>query len=231
MKVIQLGRVKQLLIGKSRSYTCPDTFSAINKQPVTSSVKVSVHGLEGDEQADLRVHGGIDKAVHFYPIEYYAYWHAVLKLEHSLPVPGAFGENISTEGITEYSLCLGDKLQIGSVILEITQGRQPCWKLNDRFGVPDMALQVQQSLRTGWYAKVGLPGMLAAGDKILLLERPYPEWPLARMMAILYQGGAFSPELEALLQLPLVASWQRLVEQRIATRTVEDWQQRLFGLS
>lgn len=227
---MHIGIVKQLLTGKSIPFTRPDTFSAINKQMMTSPIMVSWYGLEGDEQADQRVHGGLDKAVHFYPIEHYAYWQAMLGYECLPAVPGAFGENVSTEGITEHTLCLGDRLQIGSAILEITQGRQPCWKLNNRFGTPDMAVQVQQSLRTGWYAKVIQPGMLTAGDKILLLERPYPAWTLARMMTILYQGGAYAPELEALLQLPLVASWQRLIERRIATRTVEDWQRRLFGV-
>lgn len=225
----QLGIVRHVLTGKVKPYTRPDTYSAIGKQVVDTAVTVSEEGLEGDEQGDLRVHGGLDKAVHFYPMEHYAYWQSVLGEGHIPAIPGAFGENLSTEGITEQTICLDDRLKIGSVVLEITQGRQPCWELNDRFGIPDMALRVQQSLYTGWYARIIQPGLVTAGDNITLLARPCPDWPIARIMEALYHSGADAPVLEEMLQLPLVASWQRLIGQRIATRQVECWKKRLEG--
>src|SRR5690606_4702102 len=139
-----------------------------------------------------------------------------------LAAAGAFGENLSTTGITEAGLCLADRLRIGSCVLEVSQARQPCWKLNERFGVPDMSRRVQDSRRTGWYLRVLEAGHVGAGDEILLLARPHAGWSLTRLMDLLYRPASAPGLLREALELPLVPSWRTLLERRLATGAVED---------
>jgi len=221
MKVI--GVVKAVLTGRTAPYARPGIFSAIDKKSVIGSIKVSVEGLEGDEQGDRRFHGGIDKAVHFYPHEHYSFWRDNLGAMPLLETPGAFGENLSTLGMTENDLCLGDQLRIGTVLFEISQTRQPCWKLNHRFGVQDMALRVQQSLRTGFYCRVLQAGILVDGDAIKLVARPYPNWTLQRFLILLYQNALDVDSLIDALDLPLVPSNRKLIENRLFSNRVEGW--------
>ena len=221
--------VKALLTGKVRAYTRPGSRSGIDKQPVAGPLHIGPLGLTGDEQGDLRVHGGIDKAVHHYPFDHYAAWQRDLGALPLLETAGAFGENISTTGIDETTVCLGDRFHLGTAVLEVSQGRQPCWKLNDRFGIPDMARRVQDSGRSGWYYRVLQPGHAQAGDHLACIERPHPDWSLARLAALLY-GRVLDPALlEPALALPLVPSWRRLIERRLQQGAVEDWGNRIDG--
>ncbi len=225
-----VGQVHTVLVGRARPYTRPGSLSAIDKQACAGPVQAGAEGLAGDEQGDRRVHGGVDKALHVYPLVHLATWARELPpvLAHPLQ-RGAFGENLSVDGPTEAEVCLGDRWRIGSARFEVSQGRQPCWKLNDRFGVPDMARQVQASGRTGWYLRVVEPGMVAAGDAIVLEAQPHPDWPLTRLMRAI-DGGELDPaRLRELLALPLPPSWQRLFAARLASGVVESWSRRLWG--
>lgn len=224
-----LGRVDAVLRGRAQPYTRPQTRSAIAKQPMDGPVSVGPEGLAGDEQGDPRVHGGRDKAVHHYPFDHYVHWRHALGDQPLLTCPGAFGENLSSCGITEAEVCLGDRLKIGSALFEVSQARQPCWKLNDRFGIPDMALRLQSTARTGWYYRVLEPGVLRVGDSIMLAARPYPQWSLLRLLVALYRQPLHAEALVEMLALPLPPSWRRLVEQRLARKQVEDWSPRLKG--
>ncbi|MBM7060738.1 MOSC domain-containing protein [Pseudomonas sp. UL073] len=219
----------QLLTGRAVAYTRAETRSAIAKTPRDAALAVSSSGLAGDEQGDLRVHGGIDKAIHHYPREHYAAWAAELGAHALLGTAGAFGENFSTSGWTEHDVCLGDRIRAGSALLEVSQGRMPCWKLNDRFGVPELALRVQQSGRTGWYYRVLENGVMRAGDVLQRLERPLPEWPLARLSAVLFSSTIDTELLRECLALPLAASWRRTLTRRLENGVVEDWSPRLQG--
>ncbi len=203
--------------------------SGIDKQQRLGPVRVDIEGLDGDEQGDRRAHGGPDKAVHLYSHEHYARWIDELGALPVLGTPGAFGENLHVEGLLEGDVCLADTIRVGTAVLQVSQARQPCWKLNHRFGVADMARRVQLRSRTGWYCRVLLPGELRAGDPIELLERPYPEWPLDRLLRLLYRSDSSDADLAPALRLPLVPSWRRLLERRLETRSIEDWRQRLFG--
>lgn len=218
-----------LLTGRALPYTRPGSLSAIAKSPRTGSLEVGPLGLLDDEQGDLRVHGGIEKAIHYYPREHYAAWLAELGPNAQLEQPGAFGENFSATGWTEWNVCLGDRVRVGSVLLEVSQGRMPCWKLNDRFAVPDMALRVQQSGRTGWYYRVLEAGRVRAGDVLQRLERPFEEWPLARLSGVLFSREVALEEIRQCLELPLVPSWRRTLERRLEHAVVEDWGPRLVG--
>ncbi len=222
-------RVDALLAGIAVPYTRPGSMSGIDKHPLAGRVEIGTTGLAGDQQGDLRVHGGPDKAVHHYPFEHYAAWRDELGELPRLHAAGGFGENISAHGLHEGNVCLADRFTLGDAVLEVSQGRQPCWKLNDRFGVPDMARRVQATGRTGWYYRVLQPGSAQAGDMLELAARPWPAWPLRRLGMLLSDRVVDGAALEPTLELPLVPSWRRLVERRLQSGAVEDWQPRIEG--
>jgi len=225
-------RIDALLTGKVRPYTRPDSTSAIDKRPAGDRVRIETLGLVGDEQADPRVHGGPDKAVHHYPFDHYAAWREELGglvAPERLDAPGAFGENLSSTGLTEDGVCLGDRFRIGGAVVEVSQGRQPCWKLSDRIGVADMARRVQASGRTGWYYRVLQPGDVRLGDLVELDARPFPQWNLRRLCALIFERSLDADELRAALELPLVPSWRKLIETRLLRSEVEDWGKRIDG--
>ena len=147
--------------GRAVPYTRPGSCSAIAKVPVSGPVRIHAEGIEGDEQGDRRVHGGPEKAIHHYPFDHYAFWRGA----HRHPLldgSGAFGENFSSTGWTEDTIHLADVIRVGTATLQVSQGRQPCWKLNLRFGVPDMSARVQNTLRAGWYCRTRLGGVVQA---------------------------------------------------------------------
>ncbi|MFH4853000.1 MOSC domain-containing protein [Vibrio diabolicus] len=224
----KIGVVKAVLAGKTVPYA-HGAQSAINKQVLPERQHATELGFTSDEQGDPRFHGGIQKALHIYPSEHYPIWQQELGERTIFQSAGGFGENISSEGVTESTICLKDKIRIGSTLLEVSQGRMPCWKLNVRFAQHDMARRLQDTLRTGWYFRVLEEGDIGAGDEIILCERPYPEWPLARIMGAVFTGCLDREELTKLSELPLVESWGKLVERRLETGEVEDWEMRLVG--
>ena len=228
-----VAKLRALLTGRARPYTRPGSVSAIAKQPRSGPVAVGLLGLAGDEQGDPRVHGGPDKAVHCYAFSQYAPWRQELAgnatAQALLAQPGAFGENFSLDGINESQVCLADQWQVGSARFEVSQGRQPCWKLNDRFGLPDMALRVQTSLRAGWYLRVLQVGQVQAGDTVWLLARPHPEWPIDRLLRVIAERDCAPETLREILTLPLPPSWHRLFTRRLESASVEDWSSRLVG--
>jgi MOSC domain-containing protein YiiM len=169
---VQVGRVAPL---------GPDgVTSGFVKSPVAGPVEAMPLGLRGDEQADLTVHGGLDKAVYFYPSEHYPRWGRDVPRHTPMLVAGAFGENITTAGLDEDSVSIGDVLRIGTAELQVTQPRQPCFKLGLRFDDSGLGRLMLQSGRTGWYTRVIIPGTLAAGDEIHVVRRPNPAWTIAR---------------------------------------------------
>jgi len=162
--------------------------SAISKAPVPGPVRVTRLGLAGDEQADLTVHGGPDKAIHHYPHDHYAWWRERLGDEALLDRPGAFGENITGERSSEADVCIGDRWRMGTALVEISQGRQPCWKLDHRFGGAPVMARMVQSRRTGWYYRVIEEGEVAAGGILELVDRPFGDWTVSRVFGLLIAG-------------------------------------------
>jgi MOSC domain-containing protein YiiM len=147
--------------------------TGIFKQPVTGPVMMRTLNLDGDQQADLSVHGGVDKAVYAYPSEHYAYWRGELPdIDFSWAV---FGENLTTEGLFEDTVYIGDRYRIGEAELVVTQPRLPCYKLGVRFDRPDMVKRFLASKRTGFYFAVKKEGIVQAGDSIELLAREQQE--------------------------------------------------------
>lgn len=209
-------RLLSLRVGGIQDFGPDGQPSAIAKLPVDRALSVDASGLAGDQHADSVHHGGIDKAVHHYPAEHYAFWAAELPQRAASFVIGGFGENISTLGLTEDNVCLGDIFQVGSVTLQVSQGRNPCWKLNHRFGVPDMLRRIQDSGRTGWYYRVLAAGSMAPEDALTLVERPLPEWSLARLFRDLHAARPDRHALEALAESSvLAASWREKACKRL----------------
>jgi MOSC domain-containing protein YiiM len=143
--------------------------TGIFKTPVAGKIKVNQFNLEGDAQADLDVHGGWSKSVYAYPAEHYDYWQKHLP-EMALPF-SIFGENLTTEGLLENEVFIGDQFQIGSARFVVTEPRFPCYKLGIRFNRPDIIARFHLSGRSGFYLAVLKTGELQAGDKIEIIEK------------------------------------------------------------
>lgn len=221
-------RLVELRQGKLRPLGPKGVPSGIYKQPVAGPLEALEDGLPEDEQGDRRHHGGPDKALHAYALSHYADWARDLPDQAHLLQPGAFGENLVVEGITEADICLGDRWHLGSCLLEVSQGRQPCWRLNLRFGRADMARLVQETGRSGWYFRVIRPGILQAGDVARLEARPNPAWTIQRTAELLYHDRLNRAALNDFAALPgLPESWRRLAEKRLETGQTEDWSRRI----
>lgn len=202
--------------------------TGIFKEPVRGPVWLGRVNLAGDGQADLKNHGGPDKAVNVYPVEHYPYW------ERELGVPelprAAFGENFTTAGWLEGDVCIGDVVQVGEAVAQLSQPRQPCWKLARRWRVKDLALRVQQTGRTGWYLRVLQEGRVEAGTQLRLLERPYPEWTVAAANEVMHHRRQDVEAARALAACPaLSASWRTSLARRATSGLASDTTARIIG--
>jgi MOSC domain-containing protein YiiM len=220
--------VRTLLTGSVRPLGPKKVPSGIDKRPVDGPVRLTKLGVCGDGQGDTRHHGGPDKAVHHYPLDHYAEWRKELGPLPLLDQAGAFGENISTLGLVETDVAVGDRFRLGTALVEVSQGRQPCFRLNLRTEVADMAVRMQRSGRTGWYYRVVEEGVVAPGDRLELADRVTPDWTIARLWRILFvdkMDRKGLSQMAALTHLP--ESWRAIASKRLGTGLVEDWSRRL----
>lgn len=165
MKLVSVNvGLPQEVIWKGKTVT-----TGIFKEPVEERVKVRFLNLDGDRQADLTVHGGLDKAIYVYPVEHYEYWRGELP-EMELPW-GMFGENLTTVGLLEDSVNIGDRFRIGTAEVMVTQPRMPCYKLGIKFGRANMVKQFLDSRLTGFYFSVLQEGEVGVGDAMELISR------------------------------------------------------------
>ena len=187
--------------------------TSIFKTAVSGRVNVQRLNIAGDKQADLTVHGGPYKAVYAYPSEHYPFWRQQLP---GMDLPfGMFGENLTTEGLTEDDVFIGDRFRIGTVVLQVTQPRMPCFKLGIRFGRPDIVKRFWQSGRPGIYFSVVDEGNLAAGDPIQKVAQVADRISVADVVR-LYRGDDRNPELlERALSAPLFGGWKEELRERI----------------
>ncbi len=202
--------------------------SAIGKRRADGRLEIGAEGFVTDAQADRAVHGGPEKAIHHYPGEHYAAWRAELGRDDLSP--GGFGENLSTTGITEAELCIGDVLSLGSAVVQVSQGRQPCWKLAAHTAEERMAFLFQTTGRTGWYYRVLQPGHAEAGDGLALVERPRPGWTVQRVTRARLTRRIAPEEAAALAAMPeLYAGWRAAFARMAGGATDEDVSARLKG--
>lgn len=198
------------------------------KEPVVGPVHVGRVNIVGDGQADLVNHGGPDKAVCVYPADHYPYWRDALNLP-ALTF-GAFGENFTVEGLTEAAVCIGDIWRIDGVTLQVSQPRQPCWKLARRWRVKTLALQVQQTGRTGWYFRVLEEGIVLAGSPLILVHRPHPEWTVEQANWVMHHDKDDVQAAAELAGMPLLsASWRATLARRLEQNVEPDVSKRLDG--
>jgi MOSC domain-containing protein YiiM len=188
--------------------------SGFVKEPVHGSVRVGRTNLDGDGQADLRVHGGVDKAILAYSAEHYPLWRDEL-VTSNLPY-GAFGENFTVAGLDERTVCIGDVWQIGDVRVEVSQPRQPCWKLARRWRRPDLPERVIENGRSGWYFRVLTEGQVTAGQALTLLERPFARWTVADATDVRLHRAADRLATAELADLAALAeSWRIALQKRL----------------
>lgn len=209
-------QLDQLLIGTPKPFRDDGEMSAIAKMSTDDAVMLGFEGLEGNQVGDPLRHGGRDKAVHLYAAEHYAFWQEKYPDLNLLERPGAFGENFSCAGLTENRLCLGDIFRLGDALIECSHARQPCWKLNHRFGKPDVMKTVMKTGKSGSYFRVLETGMVRAGDDFVQQDRPLPGWPLDRLFDLIIGGQhkGRTAELRALANNPLLAeNWRIRAEQ------------------
>jgi MOSC domain-containing protein YiiM len=209
-------RIVSINVGRPRSveWRGKTVSTSIFKGPVAGPVRAQRLNLAGDEQADLSVHGGPDKAVYAYPSEHYAYWRDALP---GVELPwGSFGENLTTEGLSESTLGIGDRLRVGSAELQVTQPRMPCFKLAIRFQRSDMVKRFQRSARPGFYLSVLREGVITAGDSIQVVPQGEPCVSVAEI-ARLYSADETDQELLRLAsQLgALPESWREYFRNRL----------------
>jgi ferredoxin-NADP reductase/MOSC domain-containing protein YiiM len=183
--------------------------SGFVKTRVASPVRAEPLGLPGDAQADLAVHGGIDKAIYAYPSAHYALWNREFPEHAALWGPGSLGENLSLDGWDERDVCIGDTISLGTAVLQVTQPRKPCFKLALRFADDRLPKHLVDTGRCGWYYRVLRPGTFAAGDLLVLLKRAHPAWTIRRINAISYGADAPVDLLKELADLPeLSVAWR-----------------------
>lgn len=218
-----------------REHGRPDAGSAMErawttaffKEPVPGPVFLGRTNLDGDRQADLKHHGGPDRAALAYAAAHYSLWHEELGRE--LPY-GGFGENFTVEGQDESTVCIGDVYAIGEARVQVSQPRVPCWKIARRWGIKYLSARVQRTRRTGWYLRVLLEGHVTAGDEIVLLDRPHPEWTVLRASEVLYARPHDVDDVRALAGVAALAPGLRqTLERYFAQAEVPPDEPRLVG--
>lgn len=208
--------VTAVCTGTARPFNGAET-SAIAKRPREGVVQVLSEGLAPDEQADRRVHGGPEMALHLYPLDHHEWWRGEIGDHPALDEPGGFGSNLAVSGLTEEMVHIGDRFRLGSAVIEISQPRQPCWKIEHRFGHKGMVAKIIASGRCGWYFRVIEAGEVQAGDSLERIAIGAADWSVARAFAALVAGKATPGELAELAVLPTLSP--RMREKAAARRT------------
>ncbi|KIW12760.1 hypothetical protein PV08_07946 [Exophiala spinifera] len=190
--------------------------TAIYKKAHTEPIFCGPTGLEGDEHS-AAFHGGTERAVHQYDSGNYKEWRSEKGIaQPDLYEVGSFGENLVTTGMREDNVCIGDVYKLGSgVLLEVSEPRHPCYKLNHRFQWPRMLKRTIQSGRSGWNMRVLQPGMVCKGDKISLLERPYPEWSILNVQRVIRGKTVPLRLLSECTQLPMTQLWLDIANEKL----------------
>lgn len=191
--------------------------SGFVKHSLHQPAQITPLGIRGDEQADLSVHGGLEKAVYGYSLDHYSAWRIEYPRHAARLVPGGFGENLCIERMRESDLCVGDIHRIGSALLQVCQPRQPCFKLALRFQDKMMPKAMVRSGRSGWYYRVLEPGEIAPGDVVHLDERSNPDFLFSRLVELISRDTATRLELERMQRMGgLAADWKMWAENRLS---------------
>ena len=212
--------VAALLVGKPQKIEQENGRSwhtAIYKTPTTERLLLTGENLPGDYQANRKYHGGPNKAVCGYFAVHYPHWKSVYGDSIGY---GAFGENIVIDNWAEDHLCIGDTLQLGEAIVQVSQPRQPCDNISKRWNAPELPKAMVASNRTGFYLRLLEEGTVGQGDTFTLLERISPLWTITHCNTVMYDKGIPLEELAALRDVPRLSDeWRDAMEYRIQRRT------------
>ena len=199
-----IHRVEAVCTGTARPFNGAE-LSAITKRPREGAVQVLAEGLAPDEQADRRVHGGPEMALHLYPLDHHAFWADTLGGHELLSEPGCFGSNLAVRGLTEEMVHIGDRFRLGlkttGALIEVSQPRQPCWKIEHRFERKGMVAGIIASGRCGWYFRVIESGEVAAGDSLERVAVGASDWSVARVFRAVIAGKGTQAEYAELAKL------------------------------
>jgi MOSC domain-containing protein YiiM len=208
-------KLLSLNVGRPRQVDTPrgPVLTSIWKSPIEGRVPLKRFNIAGDQQSDLKVHGGENKAVYLYPSEHYAFW------RNELPgmdlQSGMFGENLTTEGIDEREVQIGDRFRIGTAVLQVSQPRMPCYKLALKFGRPDMVKRFWLSGRSGLYFSIVEEGELAGGDEIVPVSRVSSGITIAELVGLYRDPEPDPARIQAALEAPLSGSWKTELRARL----------------
>jgi len=212
-------KILSVNVGLPRAVAAGDRLvhTSIFKSPVAGRTPIRDNNVAGDQQSDLSVHGGRAKAVYVYPHEHYQYW------EEQLPDAdlqfGNFGENLTSEGLLEENVHVGDRLRIGSAEFVVTQPRMPCYKLGIRFGRPDMVKRFLESRRSGFYLAVLREGDVAAGDAIEIVERHHAAISIPELLGMYLKEAAPAERLRDAVAIPALSdAWREELRRRLPDR-------------
>ncbi|MDY0406623.1 MOSC domain-containing protein [Virgibacillus sp. 179-BFC.A HS] len=227
--------VHKIFTGKAKTIGDPDAAKKIDREWTTAIYKketdgpiwLSKTGLAQDEVGDKKNHGGPEKALFTYPVKHYTYWQEKLG-EDNITI-GGMGENLAVLEMDEYSVCLGDTYQFGDAVIQVSQPRRPCWRPARRYRTMDLALQIQQTGRTGWYFRVLQEGMVKPAVDLLLLERPMPHLTIAALNEIMYVRKEDLNMAYELSDCELLAeNWRKTFKKRLRGKE-SDTAKRIFG--
>lgn len=202
--------------------------SGIFKKEVDGPIWIGETGIEGDGQADLKHHGGPEKAIFAYSLEHYHYWKKTIP-EANI-IHGGMGENFLIHGMTEEDVCIGDTYEIGGAVIQVSQPRQPCWKPARRFRIKKLALLIQESGRTGWYYRVLKEGVVGQGQEFRLVERPFPKWTIAKCNQVMHVDKENKELSKELSECSLLApNWRKTLRDRVEQGIEKSIEKRIIG--
>jgi len=206
--------------------------SAIDKKVINHRIYLSKLGLMEDTTADKKYHGGLERALHQYPTEHYSFWQQAFSprsdKQAQFEAPG-MGENISAVGMTEENVCIGDQYQWGEAIIEVSQPRLPCFKLNSRWDVADISVQMQTLSRCGWLYRVIKAGMVSHNDALIRIKRPEAAATIKQVCELFFSEPLNKANLTRLIEIPALSPiWAEVAKTRLETNTVENWNFRLL---
>ena len=204
-----------VFVGRARPLQPDGHQSAIVKELVLGPIALNASGLAGDEQADRRYHGGRDKALHYFPLEHYMTLADALAVAADQLTAGMLGENLSGQGISEDEVCLGDQFILGDALIQVTEPRRPCWKIDQRLGLDGASRLLEKSGRCGWYFRVLGEGYIRKGDICRLESRPNPS---LRLSVCHRQLSMLRPELALLRTIAQANGISSAYRRRIAGR-------------
>ncbi len=204
---VQVGAAREIATTGTGSWWDAAWTTGFHKLPVDQPVWLAYSGLRGDQQADTRHHGGVDKAVCVYPSEHLPHWRQYPELREV--ASGGFGENFATAGLLEEAVCIGDVYALGEALMEVSQPRQPCWKLARRWRFKELTALVERCGRTGFYFRVLHHGWITAGQTFRLERRPFPQITVALANEVMHHRKADHAAARDLAGcVALSASWK-----------------------